>query len=99
MESIEVNEEIKQLKLINVSIRNNVVIVNYNNPNSKVNCYSSECNQEVVKVFNFIADNQKMVRGTIVTSSKIDNFFAGVDIKELNSWSPDYAYFISQSEC
>lgn len=97
-QTLQVPQDFESLELIHVTIRNKVVIVNYNNPYSKVNCYSTNFNHEVFKVFTFIQDNLKIIRGTVILSSKPDNFFAGVDIKELNQWSPEFAYYISQSE-
>lgn len=72
------------MSALNLKIENQIAILEFDLPDSKVNLLSSDTMQELTQILNRLAQkSQPEVRALMITSRKDGSFIAGADIKEI----------------
>lgn len=72
------------MRALNLKIENQIAILEFDQPDSKVNLLNSATMQELAQIFNRLAQkSQGEVKALIITSKKEGSFIAGADIKEI----------------
>jgi len=72
------------MRALNLKIENQIAILEFDQPDSKVNLLNSATMQELAQILNQLAQkSQPEVRALIITSRKDGSFIAGADIKEI----------------
>ena len=73
------------LKYFNLSVKDNVLIIAFDDPEEKVNTLNLKMTDEFHKIMDVI-DNDDNIKATVFTSGKVDNFIVGADIKMIKEF-------------
>ena len=73
------------LKYFNLSVKDNVLIIAFDDPEEKVNTLNLKMTDEFHKIMDVI-DNDDNIEATVFTSGKADNFIVGADIKMIKEF-------------
>ena len=65
--------------MVSLTVKDNVAVVKFNNPNEKVNSLSEQVSRETEKIMNEVQASS--VSSAVLISGKPENFIVGADIR------------------
>ena len=68
------------LKYFNLSLKEDVLVIAFDDPDEKVNTLNLKMTSEFNQIMDLV-DNDDKIKATVFTSGKSDNFIVGADIK------------------
>lgn len=83
-QSVRTLSGVQKLKHLNYEVKDGILVIRLDDPNSKVNSLGEGLMEDAAKVFNDLYSGTIQAKGCVLTTAKSDCFVAGADIKMIS---------------